>query len=197
MNKPTGKNDNQGKVEQNNDKQGLKKNTKNLKPEQSEDNLNEKIIADLKIKLKQTEDKLLRELAENDNLRKRHEKESQENLKYAIRNFSADLLSVTDNFERALNSISKDDIDRNPNLKNLLVGLEAVEKEIFEIFEKNGVKKFDSHEKKFDPEIHQAVSKIESTLAEGTIVEELAKGFMIGDRLLRPAMVVVSSGKNK
>ena len=197
MNKPTGKNDNQGKVEQNDDKLGLKKNTKNLKPEQSKDNLNEKIIADLKIKLKQTEDKLLRELAENDNLRKRHEKESQENLKYAIRNFSADLLSVTDNFERALNSISKPDMDRNPNLKNLLVGLEAVEKEIFEIFEKNGVTKFDSHEKKFDPEIHQAVSKIESTLAEGTIVEELAKGFMIGDRLLRPAMVVVSSGKNK
>ena len=70
-------------------------------------------------------------------------------------------------------------------------------KEIYEIFEKNGVKKFDSLEKKFDPEIHQAVSKISSDHPEGVIVEELAKGFMIGERLLRPAMVVVSSGKQK
>ena len=197
MNKSNVKNENQQKMEKSGAKDDIKKHSKNLKPEKPSISINEKIVGDLKIKLKQTEDKLLRELAENDNLRKRHEKESQENLKYAIRNFSSDLLSVTDNFQRALSSISKDEIDQNPKLKNLMVGLEAVEKEIYEIFEKNGIRRFESFEKKFDPEIHQAVSKKNSDYPEGVIVEELAKGFMIGDRLLRPAMVVVSSGNEK
>ena len=197
MNKPSDKKENDLKVPKSGFKGQVKKNTKLEKENLSASDLKDKIIGDLKVKLKDTEDKLLRELAENDNLRKRHEKEVQDNLKYAIRNFSSDLLSVTDNFQRALDSISGEDFDNSPKLKNLKIGLEAVEKEIYEIFEKNGVKKFDSLEKKFDPEIHQAVSKISSDHPEGVIVEELAKGFMIGERLLRPAMVVVSSGKQK
>ena len=197
MNKPTGKNEYDSKVPKSGAKNQVKKNTKLEKENLSTSDLKDKIIGDLKVKLKDTEDKLLRELAENDNLRKRHEKEVQDNLKYAIRNFSSDLLSVTDNFQRALSSISGEDFEQSPKLKNLKVGLEAVEKEIYEIFEKNGVKKFDSLEKKFNPEIHQAVSKISSDRPEGVIVEELAKGFMIGERLLRPAMVVVSSGNQK
>jgi len=197
MNKPSDKKENDLKVPKSGVKGQVKKNTKLEKENLSASDLKDKIVGDLKVKLKDTEDKLLRELAENDNLRKRHEKEVQDNLKYAIRNFSSDLLSVTDNFQRALDSISGEDFDNSPKLKNLKIGLEAVEKEIYEIFEKNGVKKFDSLEKKFDPEIHQAVSKISSDHPEGVIVEELAKGFMIGERLLRPAMVVVSSGKQK
>ncbi len=197
MNKSNIKNENEKKMDKANEKDETKKVNKTSKPERDSSITNEKIVADLKIKLKQTEDKLLRELAENDNLRKRHEKESRENLKYAIRNFAGDLLSVTDNLQRALSSISKDDVATNPKLKNLILGLEAVEKEIYEIFEKNGVKGFDSFEKKFDPEMHQAVSKKNSDYPEGIVVEELAKGFMIGDRLLRPAMVVISSGKQK
>ncbi len=197
MNKPTDKSKNDSKVPKSEVKGQAKKNTKLEKENLSTSDLKDKIIGDLKVKLKDTEDKLLRELAENDNLRKRHEKEVQDSLKYAIRNFSSDLLSVTDNFQRALDSISGEDFGQSPKLKNLKIGLEAVEKEIYEIFEKNGVKKFDSLEKKFDPEIHQAVSKISSDHPEGVIVEEFAKGFMIGERLLRPAMVVVSSGKQK
>ena len=199
MNKPTGtgKNENDSKVAKSGVKSQIKKNPKSEKEELNTSDLNDKIIGDLKVKLKETEDKLLRELAENDNLRKRHEKELQDSLKYSIRNFSSDLLSVTDNFQRALNSISGQDFEQSSTLKNLKVGLEAVEKEIYEIFEKNGIKKFDSLKKKFDPEIHQAVSKVSSELSEGLIVEELAKGFTIGDRLLRPAMVVVSSGSQK
>jgi Molecular chaperone GrpE (heat shock protein) len=189
MNKPTEKDLNQKK----NIKDNLNKKVKDPK-NQTKNDINEKIISDLKIRLKDTEDKLLRELAENENLRKRHEKEKQENLKYAIRSFSSDLLSVTDNFERALNSITKDVEEKNTTMKNLVIGLRAVEKEIYDIFEKNGIKRFDSLKLKFDPEKHQAVSKIDSDLEEGLIVEELAKGFMIGDRLLRPAMVIVSSG---
>ncbi len=157
----------------------------------------EKIIADLKIKLKQSEDRVLRELAENENIRKRYEKQTIDNLKYAVKNFSYDLLNVTDNFQRALNSIPKNFIDENSNLKSLFVGLQAVEKEIYEIFEKNGITRFESINCKFDPEKHQAVSKKESEIPEGHVAEELQKGFMIGDRLLRPAMVVISSGKQQ
>ncbi|MFL2660641.1 MAG: nucleotide exchange factor GrpE [Alphaproteobacteria bacterium] len=174
-----------------------KKNIKKSKVEQKLGNENEKIISDLKIKLNEAEDKLLRELAENDNLRKRHEKELQDNLKFALKNFSYELLNVTDNFDRALNSIPENDIEKSESVKNLFYGLKAVEKEIHDIFEKNGVKKFDSLNEKFDPERHQAVSKKESDKDEGIIVEELQKGFMISERLLRPAMVVVSSGSDK
>ena len=179
------------------EKKESKKDTRAPKHQNSLEINNQKIIADLKIKLKQSEDKLLRELAENENLRKRYEKESQENLKYAIRNFSSELLSVTDNFQRALSSIPRENLGDNVMLKNLVIGLEAVEKEIYEIFEKNGVFRFESLEKKFNPEIHQAVSKKNSDKPEGIVIEELVKGFMIGERLLRPAMVVVSSGKNQ
>jgi molecular chaperone GrpE len=107
------------------------------------------------------------------------------------------LLPVTDNFQRAVNSVSKDEVEKNKVLKNLVLGLQAVEKEIHEIFDKNGVKQFDSMNQKFNPEIHQAVSKIISESPEGVIIEELQKGFNIGDRLLRSAMVIVSSGKGK
>ncbi len=178
------------------DKLDSKKNAKKSKAEHKSGNEKEKIIADLKIKLNEAEDKLLRELAENDNLRKRHEKELQDSLRFAIKNFSYELLNVTDNFDRALNSIPKNEIEQSQSLSNLFNGLKAVEKEIHDIFEKNGVKKFDSLNEKFDPERHQAVSKKESEKEEGIIVEELQKGFMISDRLLRPAMVVVSSGKH-
>ena len=78
-----------------------------------------------------------------------------------------------------------------------MMRLEGLPGGSYEIFEKNGVVRFESLEEKFNPEIHQAVSKKNSDKPEGTIIEELAKGFMIGERLLRPAMVVVSSGKNQ
>ena len=194
MNKVNDKNDKNKKREDIKDKTSTKKAQK-IEPDSS--GLKDKIIGDLKVKLKESEDRVLRELAENENLRKRHEKETQENLKYAIKNFSYDLLSVTDNFQRALSSISNEDMGTTPNLKNLVIGLQAVEKEIYEIFEKNGIKRFDSLKEKFNPEIHQAVSKKNSEFPEGVIIEELQKGFLIDERLLRPSMVVVSNGKEK
>ena len=192
MNKITDKNENTKKESEDDSQKHPRRASKNQSAKSVD--VKEKIISDLKVKLKEAEDKLLRELAENENLRKRHEKESQENFKYAIKNFSYDLLNVTDNFERALSSIPKEN-QEDANLKNLVIGLQAVEKEIYEIFEKNGVKRFNSYKEKFNPDIHQAVSKKESEFPEGIVVEELQKGFMIADRLLRPAMVIVSSGK--
>ena len=157
----------------------------------------ENLIAELKVKLKNAEDKLLRSLAENDNLRKRHEKEIEDNSKYAIKNFSYSLLTVADNLERAISSTAGESKEVTPVIKNLIIGIQAVEKELFSALEKNGVKKFESLHEKFNPELHQAVSKIINEKPEGIIVEEMQKGFKIGDRLLRPAMVVVSNGPEK
>ena len=153
-----------------------------------------KIIEDLKLKLKDVEDKLLRELAENDNLRKRHEKELSDSHKFSIKNFSLDILTVSDNFQRAIHSIPKDDLDASSVLKNLVVGLESVEKEMHVVFERNGVKPFESMGDTFNPELHQAVSYKNSDKKSGVIIEEMQKGYKIADRLLRPAMVTVSKG---
>ena len=187
----------------NKNKSSKQKSNQNFKEnkteEQKKDSVgkNQEIVNDLKHKLKECEDKLLRSLAENDNLRKRHEKETEDNLKYATKNFAFSLLPVTDNFQRAIQSIPDDVSEKDKLLKNLVIGIQAVEKELDDVFLKNGIKKFDSLDKKFNPEIHQAVSKVNNDKPEGTIVEEFQRGYMIGDRLLRAAMVVVSMGPEK
>ena len=187
----------------NKNKSYKQKSNQNLKENKTEEqrkdsvDKNQEIINDLKHKLKECEDKLLRSLAENDNLRKRHEKETEDNLKYATKNFAFSLLPVTDNFQRAIQSIPDDVSEKDKLLKNLVIGIQAVEKELDDVFLKNGIKKFDSLDQKFNPELHQAVSKVNNDKPEGTIVEEFQRGYMIGDRLLRAAMVVVSMGPEK
>ena len=164
--------------------------------QKKEKNSQDLLVDELKIKLKDVEDKLLRSLADNDNLRKRHDKEIEDNSKYAIKNLSYSLLNVADNLERALKSIPNNDTEGLDNnvIKNLVIGIKAVEKELIDSLEKHGVSKFESVNQKFNPEIHQAVSKVHNEKPEGLIVEEKQKGFKIGERLLRPAMVVVSMG---
>lgn len=157
-------------------------------------NQDKKVIEELKTKLKNVEDKLLRELAENDNLRKRHEQELSDSYKFSIKNFSLDILTVSDNFQRAIHSIPKNDLEKSTVLKNLVVGLESVEKEMHVVFERNGVKPFESMNDVFDPELHQAVSYKNSDKKSGVIIEEMQKGYKIANRLLRPAMVTVSKG---
>ncbi len=154
----------------------------------------EKKLADLSTKNKELEEKILRLLAESENLRKRHEREIQDSQSYAIKNFASSLLSIADNFQRALQSVPEKET-QNTLVNNLIIGIKAVEKEFFEVFEKNGIKKFSSINQKFDPEIHQAVSKINhDKIQKGFVCDELQLGFKISDRLLRPAMVVVSEG---
>lgn len=154
----------------------------------------EKKLADLLTKNKELEEKILRLLAESENLRKRHEREIQDSQSYAIKNFASSLLSIADNFKRALQSVPEKET-QNTLVNNLIIGIRAVEKEFFEVFEKNGIKKFSSINQKFDPEIHQAVSKINhDKIQKGFVCDELQLGFKISDRLLRPAMVVVSEG---
>ena len=125
-----------------------------------QENPDKKVIEELKTKLKDVEDKLLRELAENDNLRKRHEKELVDSHKFSIKNFSLDILTVSDNFQRAIHSIPKNDLDKSTVLKNLVVGLESVEKEMHVVFERNGVKSFESMNEVFDPELHLSLIHI-------------------------------------
>ena len=155
------------------------------------------ILNDLKVKLKENEDRLLRSLAETENLRKRHDKEINDLRKYAISNFAFSLLSIVDNFERAMQSVPVDLPEDNLKLKNLVIGIRAIEKEFYDVFEKNGIQKFSSLNTRFNPELHQAVSQVFSDTEEGFVVEEHQKGFKVGERLLRPAMVVVSKGKEK
>ena len=170
-------------------KKSLEKNT-----EKKVKNSQDLLVDELKVKLKDVEDKLLRSLADNDNLRKRHDKEIEDNSKYAIKNISYSLLNVADNLQRAIESIpDSTSVDDNV-FKNLVIGIKAVEKELIDSLGKHGVTKFESINQKFNPEIHQAVSKIHNERSEGLIVEEMQKGFKIGERLLRPAMVVVSMG---
>ena len=94
-----------------------------------------------------------------------------------------------------MKAIPRDLLQDDKDIKNLVEGIKAIEKEFYDIFEKNGIIVFPSEKQKFDPDIHQAVSQINSEVKEGFIVEELQQGFKIADRLLRPAMVVVSKGK--
>ena len=176
-----------------------KKASQNIKvsDKKTQETQDKKVIEELKTKLKDVEDKLLRELAENDNLRKRHEKELSDSHKFSIKNFSLDILSVSDNFQRAIHSIPKDDREKSSVLKNLVVGLESVEKEMHVVFERNGVKPFESLIEIFNPELHQAVSYKNRDKKSGVIIEEMQKGYKIADRLLRPAMVTVSKGSEE
>ena len=184
-------------TQKNFDKENLKndKVTKSLKNKnQNSTNEEKKLIEELKDKLKSSEDRALRLLAETENLRKRHVREIHESQQYAIKNFALSLLSITDNFQRALKAVPEK-VPEDNLLKNLIIGIQALEKEFYETFEKNGITKFSSVSKKFDPELHQAVSKTFSPNVEkGFVSEELQCGFKIGDRLLRPSMVVVSEG---
>tara|TARA_B100000989_G_C19504900_1_gene456028 strand:- start:183 stop:794 length:612 start_codon:yes stop_codon:yes gene_type:complete len=191
---------------ENNEEVQMKNNNEDLKTKTENDietkdlkkvNFLEKENKELKEKLKDLENKILRALAENENLRKRHEKEIQDNLKFSIKNFAYSLLGVADNFQRAMQSIPENTQAENQLMKNLLIGMKAIEKEFYDAFEKNGIKKYTSIGKKFDPEFHQAVSNVNSEIQEGFIVDELQPGFMIDKRLLRPSMVTVSVGKKE
>ena len=151
---------------------------------------------ELKLKLKELEENVLRGLAENENLRKRHQRELEEALKYANKNFGIGLLTVSDNFQRAMKFIPEKLPEDNELLTNLITGMQAIEKEFYDVFEKHGITRFSSINQKFNPDIHQAVSQTHSNIKEGFVLEEFQQGFKIGDRLLRPAMVVVSKGPN-
>ena len=137
------------------------------------------------------EDKI-RVLAEMENLRKRFDREKIDSIKYGSVNFARDILSPGDNLERALSAINQEG-DHPQSIKNLIEGLKMVQKEFSSALEKNGISKINSMNEKFDPNLHQAMMEVErDDLDEGIVVQEIQTGYMMHDRLLRPAMVGVS-----
>ena len=152
----------------------------------------------LKEELKTANEKLLRSLAEVENIRRRTEKEMKDAYKYGASTLARDLLNVSNNLQMALMAISKEDKRDNEKLKNLAFGLDMVLKEFMGAFEKNGIKKIDPKVgENFDYEKHQAMGEVETADVEkGKIVETLSVGYTIHDRLLKPAMVNVAKSRD-
>ena len=132
-------------------------------------------------KLKESEDKLLRSLAEIENQRRRFEKEIKDAFEFGSFNFAKESLAILDNLQRAKIAIKNDkSLKENKDLEKFLENISIIEKDLISIFEKNNIKKIDSHGKKFDPNLHQ----------------EIQPGYMLGERLLRPSLVGVAKKKS-
>jgi molecular chaperone GrpE len=129
--------------------------------------------------------------ADTQNIRRRLEKEAQDARAYAATNFARDILSVADNLARALDAMPQSMRDDEAN-KGLVIGLEATQRELLSVFDRNGIKKIVALGEMLDPNRHQAMLEMPSEETPGTIVQEMQAGYMIKDRLLRPAMVAVA-----
>ena len=145
------------------------------------------------IEIKELKDQLLRSLAESENLRKRTIKEIGDAKKYSHIYFVRDILSSVDNLQRALEAVPNDKSQLSEPIKNLIVGLEIVEKEIINTFEKHSLKQINPLGEKFDYNLHQAMFEVPTNEKEpGYVVEVSQKGYLLHDRLVRPAMVGIS-----
>ena len=166
-------------------------------PDSEEEDTKETEEDILKEEIKTLKEEKIRVLAEMENLRKRFEREKIDSIKYGSVNFARDILSPGDNLERALSAINEEE-EHPQSIKNLIEGLLMVKKELSTALEKNGIEKIDTLNKKFDPNLHQAMMEIENNdLDEGVVVQEIQTGYMMHDRLLRPAMVGVSKKPQK
>ena len=156
---------------------------------------NEEVIEKLKVDIEELKDQRLRSVAELENYRKRSEKDQSDALKYSITNFAKEVISIRDNIERANASIL-DEIKSDEKIKPVIEGLELIHQSIISVLDRFEIKKIESIDQKFDHNFHQAMVEIERDDCEpGTVVQELIPGYMLHDRLLRPAMVGVSKKK--
>ena len=149
--------------------------------------------------LKKVKEDNLRYLAEIDNLRKRFDKEREDTFKYAVTEFANEIILVVDNFIRVIESISSINKDGNDNVKPLIDGIDLIFKDFLKTLEKFDIKRIDCLGKKFDPNFHQAVSEeINNDKEVDEIIKVIQDGYLIKDRLLRPASVVIAKkGENK
>ena len=166
--------------------------------EVQKDTLDKKTEVTVEQKLKETEEKLLRSLAEIENQRRRFEKEIKDAFEFGSFNFAKESLAILDNLDRAKIAIQNDEVLKsNKDLDKFLNNLSIIEKDLISIFEKNRIIKIEAKGKKFDPNLHQAMTEIEDEKSdEGTVVQVIQSGYMMGERLLRPALVGVAKRKN-
>jgi molecular chaperone GrpE len=148
-------------------------------------------VADLK-------DRLLRAHADIDNVRKRLEREKADAHKYAVSKFARDVVNVGDNFQRAISSVPAAAVEQTPALKSFLEGVMMTERELLNVLERHGIRRVDPMGEPFNPHLHQAVSEVQNPdVPSGTVVQVFQPGYIIEDRILRPAMVVVAKGGAK
>ena len=154
----------------------------------------EERLALVETELADTKDRLLRALAEAENVRRRFQREREDSQKYAISGFAKDLLSAVDNLRRALDAMPEAEVT-DSRTRSLLDGVAATERELLAAFERHGVKRIDPKGERFDHNLHQAIFEAERPgAAAGTVIEVLQPGYVLHDRLLRPAMVGVAKG---
>ncbi len=165
---------------------------KNIEKEKDENNKLDAVNVEDQLKIVQ--EKLLRTLAEMENQRRRFEKEKNEAFEYGGFNFAAESVSLIDNIERAIVSFKNDDnLKNNKDLNKIIDGIEIIRNDLVSIFKKNGVTQIDCINKKFDPNFHQAMLELEDNTKDvGTVVQEIQKGYMMKERLLRPSFVGVT-----
>jgi molecular chaperone GrpE len=151
-------------------------------------------LVGLETEVANLKDQWMRAMAETENLRRRAQRDREEALKYASANFGRDMLSIADNLRRALESCPTPEALPD-TVKSLIQGIELTESSLLSTFDRYGIKKVEPLREKFDPNFHQAMFEIEdATVAPGTILQVLQPGYVMHDRLLRPAMVGVSKG---
>ena len=180
------------------DKKNNEKSTSELDADGEKKPHNEEIAEPtLEEKLEETQDKLLRSLADSENQRRRFEKETKEAFEYGGFNFARESLSLLDNLQRAHQSIKNDEsLKDNKDLNKFLENIQIIEKDLVNIFEKNTIKKIDCLNQKFDPNNHQAMLEMEDENVEpGVVLQEIQPGYFFKDRLLRPSFVAVSKKK--
>lgn len=156
------------------------------------------VIAALQAEAAEFKDKWLRAHAEIENIRKRADREKEETAKYAVTRFARDIVGVGDNFQRAIDAVPAGAAEQDPALKSFLEGVILTERELLNALERHGIKRQEAMNEPFNPHLHQAVMEIpRADVPEGTIVQVFQPGFMIEDRVLRPAMVGVAKGGPK
>jgi molecular chaperone GrpE len=151
----------------------------------------------LEAELAETKDRLLRALAETENVRRRAQREREDASKYGAANFARDILNVADNLRRALDSLPEEQVG-DELTRTMRQGVAATERELLAAFERHGIRRVDPVGERFDHNLHQAMFEVERTgQAPGTVVQVLQPGYVMHDRLLRPAMVGVAKGEGR
>jgi molecular chaperone GrpE len=143
-------------------------------------------------------DRLLRTMADMENLRRRTEREKSDTARYAISNFARDVLTVGDNLRRTMEHVPAEAAAQDPALKSFLDGVELTERELLNVLDRHGVIRIDPLGARFDPNCHQAMYEVPNpNVPEGTVVDVMQAGYVIGDRCLRPALVAIAKGGAK